>query len=166
MLADFDPDGLCIMNTYKYSRTTTAADGSDHHSTALIAWLGVQLDNISQVQLMPLTVRDRRLAICMLKDNPSFLEDGPEPEWRRALQTMLLLNGKAEIEFLYQREQAFEIWLEGVLAKSPSQSPITRQASNPARREIELATTSSVVRHEFGKAMELDDKSLDILDDI
>jgi hypothetical protein len=68
-------------------------------------WLGVKSSDITsshdlgelEVALLQLTARDRRKAVKML-DSPVFVEGGPEAEWRRELQVMLMLGFKAEME--------------------------------------------------------------------
>jgi meiotic recombination protein SPO11 len=55
-------------------------------------------------------VRDRRLAQRMLDREP-FIEDGPEPEYRRELQNMLMLNIKAEIQLLEAGSSGLQGWL-------------------------------------------------------
>lgn len=62
--------------------------------------------------LMSLTRRDRRKIVSMLSNNPVWAVDGPEPEWRVELQRMLMLNAKAEVEILYDREDGLEKWID------------------------------------------------------
>lgn len=105
---DFDPDGLDILSTYKHGSKALA-----HQSAELalpsIQWIGVksshvgQDDDLHQTQgLLKLSARDRRKATLML-ERAQFSEDGREPEWRRELQFMLMLNVKAEIQVLEAR---------------------------------------------------------------
>jgi meiotic recombination protein SPO11 len=107
-LMDFDPDGLDILSTYKHGSKAFA-----HQSAELvlpsIQWVGVnsshigQEDDLHQRQgLLKLSARDRRKATSMLK-REQFAEGGAEPEWRRELQVMLMLNVKAEIQLLEAR---------------------------------------------------------------
>lgn len=42
-------------------------------------------------------------------------ENGMEREWRRELQVMLMLNVKAEMELLDEREGGLEDWVEDSL---------------------------------------------------
>lgn len=117
---DLDPDGIAIMSTYKYGSYRLAhEDVTPKDTPALslpnIRWLGVKRHHISRFPvnesrtdtsampelqgLMRLTVRDRTKAIRMLEWDLCS-ESGPEQEWRRELQTMLMLNVKAEMQIL------------------------------------------------------------------
>ena len=117
---DLDPDGIAIMSTYKYGSYRLAhEDVAPKDTPALslpnIRWLGVKRHHISRTPviesgtdtstmpelqgLMRLTARDRIKATRMLQWNLCS-EIGPEQEWRRELQTMLVLNTKAEIQIL------------------------------------------------------------------
>ena len=42
----------------------------------------------------------------------TWAENGPETEWRREVQVMLMLNIKAEMEILNERTGGMEAWLE------------------------------------------------------
>lgn len=103
-LVDYDPDGLAILSTYKDGSIALA-----HESEALrvpsIRWLGVRAEHIgreggglhSDQGLLGLTPRDRRKAIKMLER----AREGEEKcEMRQALQGMLMLNLKAELQLL------------------------------------------------------------------
>ena len=117
---DFDPDGIEILSTYKYGskalgheRETLTARG--------IRWLGLnskhlaQDDGIHQRQgLLPLSRRDRRKATQMLDRQP-FIENGEEPEWRREIQVMLVMNIKAEIQLLESTEIPLHCWIASYL---------------------------------------------------
>ncbi len=61
--------------------------------------------------MLRLSIRDRRMAIAMLKKD-ALKEDGLEKEWRRELQVMLILGLKAEIELLGERKGGIEAWVE------------------------------------------------------
>lgn len=63
-------------------------------------------------EILSLTTSDRRKILAMLRNNPVWSNDGPEPEWRAELQRMLLLNIKAEIEMLYERDGGLEAWID------------------------------------------------------
>ncbi|KAK4985409.1 endodeoxyribonuclease [Elasticomyces elasticus] len=104
-LMDLDPDGLAILSTYKHGSSALA-----HENAALVVpemrWLGLRnahltdQDNAHQAQgLLSLTSRDRRKARRML-EYAAFAEGGGEPEWRREVQVMLMLNLKAELQLL------------------------------------------------------------------
>lgn len=116
-LMDFDPDGIGILSTYKYGSITLA-----HENQTLnvpnIHWLGVRSSDISSDEhthssqgLLRLTPRDRRKATKMLEWDV-FSEDGREPQWRRQVQTMLMLNVKAEIQILDARREGLVGWLK------------------------------------------------------
>ncbi|KAK2807099.1 hypothetical protein FQN51_004713 [Onygenales sp. PD_10] len=118
ILVDSDPDGMAIMSTYKYGSRAQSHE-NNNLTVPNIQWLGLQASEVvSRLEtqdddvLMPLTVRDRKKARDMLTRSVIFAEDGPEPAWRAELQHMLMLNVKAEIEVLYEREGGIECWLD------------------------------------------------------
>ncbi|KAF2626578.1 DNA topoisomerase IV, alpha subunit [Macroventuria anomochaeta] len=117
---DLDPDGIAILSTYKYGSYRLAHENVAPKDTPALSlpnlrWLGVKRHHISRVPvnesgtdtsampelqgLMKLTARDRTKATRMLEWN-LCCETGPEQEWRRELQTMLMLNVKAELQIL------------------------------------------------------------------
>ncbi|KAF3034495.1 hypothetical protein E8E12_003991 [Didymella heteroderae] len=117
---DFDPDGIAIMTTYKYGSYRLAHEDIMHKDTPALSlpnlhWLGVKRHHISRARIredgteisatpelqgmMRLTTRDRSKAMRMLEWDLCS-ETGPELEWRCELQTMLMLNTKAEIQIL------------------------------------------------------------------
>jgi meiotic recombination protein SPO11 len=117
---DMDPDGVAILSTYKYGSYRLAhEDAAPKEAPTLslpnIRWLGVKWHHISQAPvtesdadtnsmpelqgLMKLTVRDRNKAARMLEWDLCS-ETGQEQDWRHELQTMLMLNVKAEIQIL------------------------------------------------------------------
>lgn len=115
---DLDPDGIAIMSTYKYGSLRLAHEGIASSNVPALSlpnmrWLGVKRQHISQTQvehadlksvpelqgLMRLTARDRTKATRMLEWD-LFSEAGPEQEWRHEVQTMLMLNVKAEMQIL------------------------------------------------------------------
>ncbi|KAH6638757.1 Spo11/DNA topoisomerase VI subunit A [Boeremia exigua] len=117
---DLDPDGIAIMSTYKYGSYRLAHENVTPTGTPVlnlpnVRWLGVKQHHISQMPtgescaetvampelqgLMRLTARDRNKAVRMLEWD-LCCETGPEQEWRRELQTMLVLNVKAEMQIL------------------------------------------------------------------
>jgi meiotic recombination protein SPO11 len=109
---DFDPDGIGIMSTYKHGSISLA------HETNLavpsIRWLGVRscdfLDTEKGIQgLLSLTARDRKIAVKML--GRTVGEEDSDEEWKRELQVMLMLNVKAEIQILGNRDVLGE-WLD------------------------------------------------------
>ncbi|KAF2084646.1 DNA topoisomerase IV, alpha subunit [Saccharata proteae CBS 121410] len=132
VLVDFDPDGIDILSTYKHGSISLA-----HETAALklpdVRWLGVKSSETLFTQdseeaqqgqpsrsvhhgygLLSLSRRDRTKATRMLARH-TLAEDGPETEWRRETQVMLMLNVKAEIQILEQRTRGLAGWLEGRL---------------------------------------------------
>jgi meiotic recombination protein SPO11 len=115
-LMDFDPDGIAIFSTYKHGSTALAHENADLILPA-IQWIGVKSIHVARQEthhqaqgLLRLSVRDRRLAQRMLHRDP-FLEYGQEPECRGELQTMLMLNVKAEIQLLEAGAGGLQGWL-------------------------------------------------------
>ena len=127
---DFDPDGLSIMSTFKHG-SRSLAHQTDSLACPRVEWLGVRSSDVSSLlvssstsamssaqvaaALLTLSVRDRRKAIRML-EGERYMEDGPEIEWRRELQTMLMLGYKAEIELLAQGDGGLQAWLKEKLS--------------------------------------------------
>ena len=115
-LMDFDPDGIDILSTYKYGSIALSHE-KDHLTADGISWLGIRSKdlpedgNIIQTQaLLKLSSRDRHKASRMLEREP-FMEDGKEPEWRREVQVLLMLNIKAEIQLLEAQDGGLHTWL-------------------------------------------------------
>lgn len=118
-LVDLDPDGIAILSIYKYGSYRLAHEDVAHKDTPALSlpnmqWLGIKRIHISQIPvtesdadtkrpelqgLMRLTARDRIKAARMLEWD-LCCESGPEQEWRQELQTMLMLNVKAEMQIL------------------------------------------------------------------
>lgn len=120
-LVDYDPDGIAIMSTYKHGSWNLS-----HESSQLlvpgIQWLGVRsCDIVSSADgeeykgVLRLSGRDRHKARKMLENNVVLGEEGRESEWRREVQVMLMLNVKAEMEVLAEREGGVVGWVEGRL---------------------------------------------------
>lgn len=115
-LVDGDPHGISIMSTYKYGSLA-----HQHENVRLtmphLRWLGLKVSDAIANQnvcdnLLALTPRDRRKIVAMLRNNPLLASDGPEGEWRTELQRMLMLNVKAEIEMLYDRDGGLRLWID------------------------------------------------------
>ncbi|KAF2827051.1 DNA topoisomerase IV, alpha subunit [Ophiobolus disseminans] len=142
-LVDLDPDGVAILSTYKYGSYRLAHEGvtpSDTPGLILphIRWLGVKSHHISRTPvgesdtdtstmpelqgLMKLTARDRTKAVRMLEWD-LCAEDGPEQAWRQELQSMLMLNIKAEMQILDELPGGLVSWVNGALKKGCEQSP-------------------------------------------
>ncbi|KAL8983514.1 MAG: hypothetical protein Q9177_004957, partial [Variospora cf. flavescens] len=103
-LVDFDPDGIAIMSTYKHGSFTLSHENANLRTPSL-RWLGVKSgdfvvndrdggsDDSERTALLRLSKQDRKKAIKIL-GRELCNEDGPEHEWRRELQVMLMLNIK------------------------------------------------------------------------
>lgn len=146
-LVDLDPDGIAILSTYKYGSFRLAHECAAERDTASlglsnIQWLGVRSQHINgtlssehgkSLAVMPelqgvmnLTERDRTKARQMLEWN-LCAEDGPEPAWRHELQTMLVLNQKAEMQILDELPGSLISWLNQKLettGEQPSETVI------------------------------------------
>lgn len=124
-LVDFDPDGLAIMSTYK--------DGSkamQHESEYLrlpqLQWLGLREKDLAsradqlhgEQGLLILTTRDRRKAVSMLERADANAVDTHKAEVRTALQTMLMLNMKAELQLLDATPCGMMDFLTGALTNA------------------------------------------------
>lgn len=106
------------MSTYKYGSMAHTHENWKLNIPSL-RWLGLRTSEVVESlgpdgdeALMSLTRRDRRKIVSMLSNNPVWAVDGPEPEWRVELQRMLILNVKAEVEILYDREDGLEKWID------------------------------------------------------
>jgi meiotic recombination protein SPO11 len=131
-LFDYDIDGIAILSNYQYASANLA-----HESLALPAplhWLGLKSADVvreaardanAAAAVMRLTRRERRRAALMLAREP--LCEGPggavgEPEWRREVQVMLLLNAKAEMQLLEGSERGgLGAWVERRVGPPPGQ---------------------------------------------
>ena len=112
-LTDYDPDGIAIMSTYKYGSHVLSHENANLNVPVMV-WLGVRSADICQnierttdnddQRLLKLSARDRKKGIKMLENNVALAENGNEPGWRRELQLMLMLNVKAEMEILSDRD--------------------------------------------------------------
>lgn len=132
VLVDHDPDGIAILSTYKYGSLRLAHEHLSKQDNPGLdlpqaRWLGVRSHDISKPGehvpqsasstsppyaqgLMKLTPRDRTKAMQMLTWT-MCAEQGSEPEWRRELQTMLMLNLKAEIQILDEVDRRMGAWV-------------------------------------------------------
>lgn len=143
-LMDLDPDGIAIMSTYKYGSYRLAHEDvttNDRPGLSLpnIRWLGVKAHQISRTPVgesdtgtgaiprlqgvMKLTWRDRGKAMRMLEWD-LCADDGPEQEWRGALQSMLMLNGKAEMQILDELPDGLVGWLHSELVQECEQAAV------------------------------------------
>ena len=114
---DFDPDGVGILYTYKYSSIALAHESAQLRAPTM-QWLGLRSkdllfldDVVDGMGVLRLSLRDRRKARQLLKKE-ELDEGGEEADCRRDLQVMLLLNVKAEIQILSNLEGGLGRWLE------------------------------------------------------
>lgn len=117
-LTDFDPDGLAIMSTYKHGSFNLSHEDAGLNVPS-IQWLGVRSRDVLAGNgqddyngLLRLSARDRKKATDMLERSGVLQESGKEEEWRRELQAMLMINVKAEMEVLAEREGGVKGWVE------------------------------------------------------
>ncbi|KAF2021165.1 DNA topoisomerase IV, alpha subunit [Aaosphaeria arxii CBS 175.79] len=144
MLVDYDPDGFAIMSTYKYSSHRLSHEtisAGDMHPLALpqLRWLDIKCRQMERADtkegewihdwlanvsgLMKLTTRDRNKATQMLGWH-ACAEDGCEQQWRRELQTMLILNIKAEMQILEELPGGIASWLTHRLVVDGEEHPV------------------------------------------
>lgn len=116
-LVDFDPDGIAILSTYKYGSQNLAHETA-HLSLPQIHWLGLRSehvlgsgDSLTNQGLLTLSTRDRKKARSMLEWD---VLSGDE-SLRRELQTMLMLNLKAELQLLDAVPEGMASLLRGSL---------------------------------------------------
>jgi meiotic recombination protein SPO11 len=105
-LADFDPDGLAILSTYKHGSKALAHESSGH-SVPQLRWLGLKSSllphedqrSVGTQGVLKLTKRDRSKARGMLEQHvPSDIV--LDLSWQSELRHMLMLNVKAELQML------------------------------------------------------------------
>ncbi|KAJ5735741.1 Winged helix-turn-helix transcription repressor DNA-binding [Penicillium malachiteum] len=120
-LVDGDPDGISIMSTYKYGSMAHSHENA-RFVIPNLQYLGLRVSDavinselLENISLLALTPRDRRKIVSMLQNSPIWAADGPEPEWRVELQRMMMLNLKAEIEILYEREGGLKGWIDQIM---------------------------------------------------
>ena len=129
-LVDYDPDGIAIMLNYKNGSIALAHENAFLNVPSL-QWLGVKgadllhgLPDGDDMRLLRLTDRNRKAAINMLKKTTDAQEHGDE-YCRRELQAMLMLNMKAEIQLVSERQGGLEAWLQSKISSYVSiASPI------------------------------------------
>jgi meiotic recombination protein SPO11 len=130
-LVDQDPDGIAILSTYKYGSYRLAHEKVTPKDTPGLNlpnmhWLGVKRHHVSRTPvgegntstnampelqgIMKLTARDRTKAMRMLEWD-LCRDGGPEQDWRHELQTMLMLNTKAEMQILDELPGGLVSWL-------------------------------------------------------
>ena len=121
VLADFDPDGIAIMSTYKHGSWKMSHENAQLNVPS-IRWLGLRSRDLftdtetyepERLGLLPLSKRDRNMARKML-EKPAMRESG-EDEWRREVQVMMMIGFKAEMEIMDGREGGIVKWTESRL---------------------------------------------------
>lgn len=129
-LTDFDPDGIAIMSNYKHGSRNLSHENA-HLIVPSIQWLGIMRCDIcpptneevgrnDNQGLLRLSHTDRKKATKMLENGRAFSKTGERTEWRTQLQVMLILNIKAEMEILGERNGGVEGWVEEKLVEAQS----------------------------------------------
>ena len=120
-LADCDPDGLAILSVYKHGSLALLHENADLRVPQL-QWLGLCVEHMAfggdsvhgSQGVLTLTARDRRKAVGMLRRcvtaDPS--ENNENFRIYQALQSMLMLNTKAELQLLDETPEAMTRLLE------------------------------------------------------
>lgn len=106
-LADFDPDGVAILSTYKDGSLALAHENAELRVPRL-RWLGLKSEHIMQCGcdpsasqgLLVLTARDRSKARKILEHNKEVEGAADRARLIEELQVMLVLNLKAELQLL------------------------------------------------------------------
>jgi len=121
-LVDFDPDGIGILSVYTHGSSNPAPEGESLTVPGMHR-LGLHSSHIRAIEsqdrtqgLLQLTSRDRRKARSMLQ-KPLFAENGPQDDWRAEIQTMLMLNLKAELQILDEMPNALASLLRHSVAE-------------------------------------------------
>lgn len=111
------------MSTYKYGSFNLSHENANLNVPS-IQWLGMRSRDIPACNgnddkgLLRLSGRDRKRATTMLENSPIFEEHGEEQEWRQELQVMLMLNVKAEMEVLADRDGGVQGYVEERLVEN------------------------------------------------
>jgi len=106
-LADFDPDGLAILSVYKYGSIALAHENASL-TVETMEWLGLRSEHVlmgaadahASQGLLTLTTRDRVKGLTMLERHVTGDGNGRDHFYCSELQTMLMLNVKAELQLL------------------------------------------------------------------
>lgn len=121
-LVDYDPHGLDILSTYKNGSLSLAHENENLkvQSLQLLGLRSLDIvptdasDDLQMDQIMPLGAFDRAKALQML---PKQIElSGYESPLVRELQRMLMLNVKAEMQFLEASPAGISGWLSQQLS--------------------------------------------------
>lgn len=123
-LADFDPDGIAILSTYKYGSKALAHEKKEH-AVPQLRWIGLRSEHLELAQdyahatqgILKLTPRDRKKAIDMLGQVPL---SNTQDVWRarEELQRMIQLNVKAELQLLDVMQGEMDTLLRSTLCAS------------------------------------------------
>ena len=112
VLTDYDPDGLAIAATYARGSAAMARRAKELTLPGLV-WIGIKSGDVVRAVdgeaqgVLRLSRRDRQLARGMLSRDGRAGEAVAwtgSKEWRGELRRMLMLNVKAEIQILDERE--------------------------------------------------------------
>jgi len=128
LLIDYDPYGIRILRMCKYG--SRRLDHESNITVPSIRWLGIRSEDIVHASergeprgsfqqisdhAAPLTARDRRMAVKTLESIcAQGIHDADLAEQAVELQTMLMLNLKAEIQFVDNYDDLAR-WLDGKL---------------------------------------------------
>ena len=121
---DGDPDGLAISKTYRFGSRALAQER--RFNVPEMRWIGVELEETFRDKQLgqatkELTNRDRSRAKSTLMQDADEAETGMrllDCKGRRALQHMLMLNRKVEIEVLEEVEGGVAQWVHEKLQHS------------------------------------------------
>lgn len=112
------------MSTYKHGSFNLSHENAGLNVPS-IQWLGIRSRDIlagngrdEDHGLLRFSARDRKKAAAMLEKSEVLQEGGKEGEWRRELQIMLMLNIKAEMEVLAEKEGGVKGWVEEKLLEN------------------------------------------------
>jgi len=120
------------MSTYARGSVTLAHENAVNVPS--IQWLGLKsFDVVENTNddahdnagndgkgLLRMSGRDRKKATKMLENSPGLVEEGGNAIWRREMQVMLMLNIKAEMEILADREGGIARWSDHKLMQERS----------------------------------------------
>lgn len=106
------------MSSYKHGSFNLSHENAGMNVLST-QWLGVRSRDVLAGNgqddyngLLRLSARDRKKGADMLERKEVLQEGGKEEQWRHELQVMLMLNVKAEMEVLSEREGGVKGWVE------------------------------------------------------
>lgn len=128
------------MATYKYGSFNLSHENANLNIPSL-RWLGIKAEDMAlsasapqsdqgreSQKMLSLSKRDRTKAVQLLRKE-TFTKEGAESMWRLALQMMLMLNMKAEMEFLSGRDGGLVKWTDERLVAEQAKLPRNRRRS-------------------------------------